>query len=89
LDLQPRVYLTFHSYSQLWMYPWGWTSDLPDNWQDMDALAQDAVSALTAVHGTQYEIGSSTNTIYIAAGGSDDWALGAGGSEYAYTIELR
>jgi murein tripeptide amidase MpaA len=89
LALQPRVYLTFHSYSQLWMYPWGWTSDLPDNWQDLDSLANAAVDALTAVHGTQYEVGSSTNTIYIAAGGSDDWALGAGGSEYAYTIELR
>ncbi|KAA0202546.1 hypothetical protein HAZT_HAZT008818 [Hyalella azteca] len=47
------------------------------------------VAALTAVHGTQYKVGSSTNTIYIAAGGSDDWALGVGGSEYAYTIELR
>lgn len=35
LDIQPRVYLTFHSYSQLWMYPWGWTPDLPDNWQDL------------------------------------------------------
>ena len=25
----------------------------------------------------------------IASGGSDDWALGVGNSEYAYTIELR
>ncbi|KAF2343486.1 Peptidase M14 carboxypeptidase A, partial [Trinorchestia longiramus] len=25
----------------------------------------------------------------IASGGSDDWALGEGGAEYAYTIELR
>uniref|UniRef100_A0A0P4VSV2 Peptidase M14 domain-containing protein n=1 Tax=Scylla olivacea TaxID=85551 RepID=A0A0P4VSV2_SCYOL len=58
-----KVYLTFHSYSQLWMYPWGYTSALPDDWKDLDNLAQDAVSALTAVHGTKYEIGSSTNTI--------------------------
>ncbi|KAK8397432.1 hypothetical protein O3P69_004876 [Scylla paramamosain] len=84
-----KVYLTFHSYSQLWMYPWGYTSALPDDWKDLDNLAQDAVSALTAVHGTQYEIGSSTNTIYAAAGGSDDWAKGVGGVKYAYTVELR
>lgn len=25
----------------------------------------------------------------LAAGGSDDWALGVGGAEYSYTIELR
>jgi len=89
LAIVPRVYLTFHSYSELWMYPWGWTSDLPDNWQDLDSLAQDAVAALTAVYGTTYGIGSSTNTIYAAAGGSDDYALGVAGSEYAYTVELR
>ncbi|CAL4085605.1 unnamed protein product [Meganyctiphanes norvegica] len=82
-------YLTFHSYSQLWMYPWGFTTDLPEDWQDLDNLASDAVDALTAVHGTHYEIGSSTNTIYAAAGGSDDWAKGEGGVKYAYTIELR
>ncbi|XP_047735543.1 carboxypeptidase B-like [Hyalella azteca] len=58
-------------------------------WTLADSLANAAVAALTAVHGTQYKVGSSTNTIYIAAGGSDDWALGVGGSEYAYTIELR
>ncbi|XP_050697047.1 carboxypeptidase B-like [Eriocheir sinensis] len=84
-----KAYLTFHSYSQLWMYPWGYTSALPDDWQDLDNLAQDAVSALTAVYGTTYEIGSSTNTIYAAAGGSDDWAKGVAGVKYAYTIELR
>nr|QFR04920.1 metallocarboxypeptidase [Euphausia superba] len=82
-------YLTFHAYSQLWMYPWGFTTDLPDDWEDLDDLAQNAVDALTAVHGTNYDIGSSTNTIYAAAGGSDDWAKGEGGVKYSYTIELR
>lgn len=84
-----KVYLTFHSYSQLWMYPWGYTTALPSDWKDLDDLAQYAVGALTAVHGTRYEIGSSTNTIYAAAGGSDDWAKGVAGVKYAYTVELR
>lgn len=83
------AYLTFHSYSQLWMYPWGFTTDLPDDWQDLDNLASDAVDALSAMYGTHYDIGSSTNTIYAAAGGSDDWAKGEGGVKYAYTVELR
>ncbi|XP_037782742.1 carboxypeptidase B-like [Penaeus monodon] len=83
------VYLTFHSYSQLWLYPWGYTSALPADWQDLDDLAHSAVDALTAVHGTMYDIGSSTNVLYAAAGGSDDWAKGEGGVKYAYTVELR
>lgn len=84
-----KVYLTFHSFSQLWMYPWGWTSALPDDWQDLDDLAKSAVDALTSVYGTHYDIGSSTNVIYAAAGGSDDWAKGEGNVKYAYTVELR
>lgn len=83
------AYLTFHSYSQLWMYPWGYTSDLPEDWQELDDLAQSAVDALTAVHGTRYDIGSSTTILYAAAGGSDDWAKGGAGVKYSYTIELR
>ncbi|PYZ99327.1 hypothetical protein A6K26_009850 [Gammaproteobacteria bacterium 2W06] len=83
------VYLTFHSYSQLWLYPWGYTSALPEDWQDLDDLAQSAVNALTAVHGTTYDIGSSTNVLYAAAGGSDDWAKGEGNVKYSYTVELR
>lgn len=33
-----KVYLSFHSYSQLWMYPWGYTSDLPDDWEELVSL---------------------------------------------------
>ncbi|XP_076054201.1 carboxypeptidase B-like [Oratosquilla oratoria] len=84
-----KVYLTFHAFSQLWMYPWGYTSALPADWKDLDNLAFDAVEALTSVYGTLYEIGSSTNTIYAAAGGSDDWGKGVAGIKYTYTVELR
>lgn len=36
-----------------------------------------------------YKVGSSTNVLYEAAGGSDDWALGVAGVKYSYTMELR
>jgi len=57
------VYLTFHTYSQLWLTPWGYTEVLPDDYDDLEALAIDAVTALTRVYGTQYDIGSSTNLL--------------------------
>jgi len=82
------LYLTFHSYGQYLLYPWGWTSALPDDWQNLDALAQDVNDAIAAVAGTEYEIGSSTNVLYSAAGGSDDWVKGVGGTAYSYTLEL-
>ena len=29
------AYLTYHSYGQMWLYPWGYTSALPADWQDL------------------------------------------------------
>ncbi|XP_062567754.1 carboxypeptidase B-like [Saccostrea cucullata] len=83
------AYLTYHSYGQMWLYPWGYTSALPDDWQDLDAAAKIGTSALSELYGTQYTVGSSTNVLYSAAGGSDDWAKGGAGVKYSYTIELR
>lgn len=34
-------------------------------------------------------MGPAANTLYPAAGGSDDWAKGSARMKYAYTIELR
>ncbi|KAK3085719.1 hypothetical protein FSP39_007772 [Pinctada imbricata] len=83
------AYITVHSYGQYWLYPWGYTSDLPDDVAHLDQAARAAVSALTATYGTDYIIGSSTNALYAAAGGSDDWAKGGAGVKYSYTLELR
>ncbi|XP_048753048.1 carboxypeptidase B-like isoform X2 [Ostrea edulis] len=83
------AYLTYHSYGEMWLYPWGYTSALPVDWQDLDSAAKTATSALSELYGTQYLVGSSTNVLYSAAGGSDDWAKGDAGVKYSYTIELR
>lgn len=29
------AYLTYHSYGQMWLYPWGYTSSLPADWQEL------------------------------------------------------
>lgn len=83
-----KLYLTFHSYGQYLLYPWGYTSALPDDWQELQSLAEDVNAAISAVDGTQYTIGSSTNVLYAAAGGSDDYAKGVAGIALSYTIEL-
>ncbi|XP_065567648.1 carboxypeptidase B-like [Artemia franciscana] len=86
---QIQAYLTVHSYGQYWLTPWGWTSDYPEDYPELFALASDAVDALTAVEGTRYTIETSTNALYMATGGSDDWAKGGAGVKYSYTLELR
>ncbi|XP_076350463.1 carboxypeptidase A2-like isoform X3 [Tachypleus tridentatus] len=52
-------------------------------------LASIGVKALKSIHGTYFEIGPSTNLLYLASGGADDWAYGVAGVKYSYTVELR
>lgn len=83
-----KLYLTFHSYGQYLLYPWGYTSALPEDADELHALATRVNAAIAAVAGTRYTIGSSTNVLYPAAGGSDDYVKGVGGVALSYTIEL-
>lgn len=82
-------YLTVHSYGQMWLYPWGYTSSLPSDVADLDTAAGVAITELRKRHNTRYVKGSSTNVLYAAAGGSDDYAKGSAGVKYSYTLELR
>lgn len=83
-----QLYLTFHSCGQYLLYPWGWTTAYPSNHDELQKLAEDVNDAIMAVRGTEYTIGSSTNVLYPAAGGSDDWFKGVNGVPLSYTVEL-
>jgi len=52
-------------------------------------LADEAVEALTAIHGTEYIAGAASDILYQSSGSSRDWAHGAGGFRWVYTLELR
>lgn len=70
------------------LYPWGWTSQYPPNRSQLHSVATAANEAVMAVRGTKYTIGSSTNVLYAAAGGSDDWMMEMCKVPLSYTIEL-
>ncbi|KAG0210456.1 hypothetical protein BGX28_009266 [Mortierella sp. GBA30] len=82
-------YIDFHSYSQLWMVPYGYTNTPPDNYDSyLKPLADGAVKALKAVNGVSFKSGDIYNTIYQASGTSVDYAYDAGvGAPFA--VELR
>ena len=48
-----------------------------------------ANQALKAVHGKDYEVGCIPCMLYIASGGSLDWALGVAEIPYSIGMELR
>ena len=45
---QAQVYLTFHSYGQYWLTPWGYTSALPDDYPQLVTYFVDFI--ITRVH---------------------------------------
>jgi len=84
-----QFYIDFHSYSQLWMTPWGWTSALPKDYKAQLEGAHKATAALSALYGTQYTDGAIYTTIYEATGSSVDWVYGNANVKYSYAVELR
>ncbi|XP_033755428.1 carboxypeptidase B-like [Pecten maximus] len=89
LDENFLSYLTIHSYGQMWLYPWGYKAEYPDDVVNLSLAAKYATAALKSVIGTDYVEGTSTEILYSAAGGSDDWAKGGANITYSYTLELR
>jgi len=88
LDPLPVLGHTFHSYSQLWLWPYGYDyGAYPENYKEVQQLAIDASDALFQVHGTVFDPINSAD-LYPAAGASDDWYKSLG-MRYAFTTELR
>ncbi|MGH0187712.1 UNVERIFIED_CONTAM: hypothetical protein FKN15_026212 [Acipenser sinensis] len=83
-----KAMITIHSYSQMLMYPYGYTSTETPNQQELHTLAKSAVDALATLHGTKYTYGSMITTIYPASGTTADWGY-LNGIKYSFTFELR
>ena len=79
-----RMYITFHSYGQMILYPWGY--DRVDAKDSAELQRMGTVGARAM--GRSYKVGSAAKVNYEAAGASDDWAKGSAGIKYSYTIEL-
>lgn len=58
-----ELYLSFHSYGQYLMYPFGHTQEPFENQDDADAIAHAAADVLASVHGTQYRVGNAQATL--------------------------
>jgi len=82
-------FMDLHSYSQLWLAPWGYQSTATQHASVQNSVGSAATTALRAVHGTSYRFGPISTVLYLASGGSVDWAYGELGIIHSYTPELR
>lgn len=82
--------ITYHSYSQLILYPWGYTEKpIPDvqHREQMVGMAQEMQTLIKAVHGKIY-VPQQSSELYPTAGDTTDWTYGTYGIP-SFTVELR
>lgn len=81
------THIDFHSYSQLVLKAWGYTSDPHPDDDVIQALGDSMGTAIQSVHGEQYIVGTPGDVLYFADGTFQDWSTTTGA--FGYTIELR
>ena len=85
-----RGVLSYHSYSQLILFPWGYTFEPVEDEADrseMSGLAEDMERLIRDVHGETYTAQQSSQ-LYLTAGDTTDWTYGVYDVP-SFTIELR
>ncbi|KFP04373.1 Carboxypeptidase A1 [Calypte anna] len=83
-----KAFVSIHSYSQLLLYPYGYTTTPAPDQKELHEISQKAVAALESLYGTKYKYGSIITTIYKASGSTIDWTYNQG-IKYSFTFELR
>uniref|UniRef100_A0A023ERX4 Zinc carboxypeptidase A 1 n=1 Tax=Aedes albopictus TaxID=7160 RepID=A0A023ERX4_AEDAL len=84
-----QAYISFHSYSQLLLFPYGHTHEHTPNHSDLNEIANATIKSLAKRYGTYYTFGNTFDAIYPASGASMDWAYGTLDVKISYTYELR
>lgn len=78
-----KAFEDIHTYSELYLAPWRYTSDVPPGAASLEALANRQVAVTAAVHGHTY-----TRNLYRSAGASADY-IWNGKRAAAISPELR
>jgi len=83
-------FMDIHAYGAMFMCPWGNTYNLPpaQDYNRMYAEMEGACNDIYDVNGRTYAYGSVGNVIYLAAGGSNDWAYANGYCDSPYALEV-
>ncbi|KAI4212342.1 MAG: hypothetical protein LQ351_004912 [Letrouitia transgressa] len=85
-----KLYIDYHSYSQLFMTPYGYSCTVvTSNNAEYQSLARGVVAAIKSVYGTVFKAGPICPTIYQVSGSSVDYVTDVTKAQYAFTSELR
>eukprot|EP01080_Neovahlkampfia_damariscottae_P004647 gene4647-8220_t len=88
-SLLPRLkgYVDWHCYGQLFMRPYGWTRNIPEDEPAMKKIGDAASEAIGKVRGKRYRSGRFSSILYMGSGVSVDYFYGEH-KVFSYTPEL-
>ena len=87
-EIHPQIFVSYHSYSQLVLYPWGYINDPSKDNTQLSAIATKISEAIKEVHGKVYKPSSTPEVLYNTNGDVIDWSYGAL-DILSFLIELR
>jgi carboxypeptidase T len=79
--------VSYHSYSQVILYPWGYTEVPSDEDAVLSAIGNEMSRLMEPVNGRYYEAARAGDGFYLTNGDTTDWSFGVYGIP-SYTIEL-
>jgi carboxypeptidase T len=79
--------VSYHSYSQTILYPWGYTTEPAPLDAGLAAIAGTMTGLMAGVGRTAYSPGQASRQLYLTNGDTIDWAHSIAGAP-SYTIEL-
>jgi hypothetical protein len=82
-----RAMISFHSFAQDILGPWGYTTDAAPTDAELEAVAGTMAGLIAAVRGTVYLYGQGSRLLYLTNGDAVDWTYSLAGAP-SYTIEL-
>ncbi len=82
-----RAMISFHSFAQDILFPWGYTTNPAPDDTGLNAIAGTMAGLMAAVRGTAYSYGQASRLLYVTNGDTADWTYSIAGAP-SYTIEL-
>lgn len=82
-----RAMISYHSYTQIILYPWGHTTSPSDKNGVLDEMAWNMSILMQPVNGRLYDYGQASSSLYLTNGDTTDWTYGVSGIP-SFTIEL-
>lgn len=87
-----RLFIDWHSYSQLILLPWGFSCEpdvLPKNLQAQREVGAGYAATIAATSGEEYLVGPSCEILYSSTGSARDFHHGSLNATYSWSVELR